>query len=99
VPTTSLAIEPWSTSALLMTRQSSPLRASDGGGVWTESGTTVAATRLLICADSGGSNGARTMAWKLHLQGVEISKKDIDQLRLKRHKLHPDRNYTLLPRP
>lgn len=38
--TTSLEIEPWSTSALLMTRRSSPPRASDGGGVWTESGTT-----------------------------------------------------------
>jgi hypothetical protein len=131
-----------------------------------------AATRLLICADSGGSNGARTRAWKLYLQalsdetgmaitvchyppgtskwnkiehrlfsfislnwkgkplinfetvvnliggtrtstglkvkavldtnqydtGVEVSKDDIDQLRLKRHKLHPDWNYTLLPR-
>src|SRR3984957_9297255 len=30
--------------------------------------------------------------------GVEGSKEDIDQLRLKRHKLHPDWNYTLLPR-
>jgi hypothetical protein len=30
--------------------------------------------------------------------GVEVSKEDIDQLRLKRHKLHPDWNYTLLPR-
>ena len=30
--------------------------------------------------------------------GVEVSKDDIDQLRLKRHKLHPDWNYTLLPR-
>ena len=29
---------------------------------------------------------------------VEVSKDDIDQLRLKRHKLHPDWNYTLLPR-
>ena len=130
------------------------------------------ASRLLICADSGGSNGNRTRAWKLHLQalsdetgmaitvchyppgtskwnkiehrlfsfislnwkgkplinyetvvnliggtrtrtglkikavldtnlyqtGVEISKEDIDQLRLKRHKVHPDWNYTLLPR-
>jgi Rhodopirellula transposase DDE domain len=129
-------------------------------------------SRLLICADSGGSNGARPRAWKLHLQalsdetgmaitvchyppgtskwnkiehrlfsfislnwkgkplvnfetvvnliggtrtstglkvkavldtnryetGVEISKEDIDQLRLKRHKVHPDWNYTLLPR-
>jgi len=26
------------------------------------------AKRLLICADSGGSNGARLRAWKLHLQ-------------------------------
>jgi len=130
------------------------------------------ATRLLICADSGGSNGSRTRAWKLYLQalsdetgmaitvchyppgtskwnkiehrlfsfislnwkgkplvnfetvvnliggtrtntglkvkavldtnqyetGVEVSKEDIDQLRLKRHKLHPDWNYTLLAR-
>ena len=130
------------------------------------------ASRLLICADSGGSNGNRTRAWKLHLQalsdetgmaitvchyppgtskwnkiehrlfsfislnwkgkplinfetvvnliggtktrgglkvkavldtnqyetGVEVSKEDIDQLRLKRHKVNPDWNYTLLPR-
>jgi hypothetical protein len=130
------------------------------------------APRLLICADSGGSNGSRTRAWKLHLQalsdetgmsitvchyppgtskwnkiehrlfsfislnwkgkplvnyetvvnliggtrtrgglkvkavldtnqyetGVEVSKEDIDQLRLKRHRVHPDWNYTLLPR-
>jgi DDE family transposase len=130
------------------------------------------ASRLLICADSGGSNGTRTRAWKLHLQalsdetgmtitvchyppgtskwnkiehrlfsfislnwkgkplinfetvvnliggtrtsaglkvkavldtnqyetGVEVSKEDIDQLHLKRHTLHPDWNYTLLPR-
>ena len=28
------------------------------------------APRLLICADSGGSNGARTRAWKLHLQAL-----------------------------
>jgi hypothetical protein len=130
------------------------------------------ARRLLICADSGGSNGNRTRAWKLHLQalsdetgmaitvchyppgtskwnkiehrlfsfislnwkgkplvnyetvvnliggtrtrgglkvkavldtnqyetGVEVSKEDINQLHLKRHKVHPDWNYTLLPR-
>ena len=130
------------------------------------------ALRLLICADSGGSNGNRTRAWKLHLQalsdetgmsitvchyppgtskwnkiehrlfsfislnwkgqplvnyetvvnliggtrtrgglkvkavldtnqyetGVEVSKEDIGQLRLKRHRVHPDWNYTLLPR-
>jgi hypothetical protein len=130
------------------------------------------APRLLICTDSGGSNGNRTRAWKLHLQalsdetglsitvchyppgtskwnkiehrlfsfislnwkgkplvnyetvvnliggtrtrgglkvkavldtnqyetGVEVSKEDIGQLRLKRHRVHPDWNYTLLPR-
>ena len=130
-------------------------------------------SRLLICADSGGSNGSRTRAWKLHLQalsdetgmaitvchyppgtskwnkiehrlfsfislnwkgkplvnfetvvnliggtrtrgglkvkavldtnqyetGVEVSQDDIDQLRLQRHKTHPDWNYTLWPRP
>jgi hypothetical protein len=130
------------------------------------------APRLLICADSGGSNGNRTRAWKLHLQalsdetgmaitvchyppgtskwnkiehrlfsfislnwkgkplvnyetvvnliggtrtrgglkvkavldtnqyetGVEVSKEDIGQLRLKRHRVHPDWNYSLLPR-
>jgi Rhodopirellula transposase DDE domain len=130
------------------------------------------AGRLLICADSGGSNGNRQRAWKLHLQelsdetgiaitvchyppgtskwnkiehrlfsfislnwrgkplvnyetvvnliggtrtrsglkvkavldinqyetGVTISDQEIDQLKLKRHKLHPDWNYTLLPR-
>lgn len=129
------------------------------------------AARLLICADSGGGNGNRQRAWKLHLQalsdetgmaitvchyppgtskwnqiehrlfsfislnwkgkplvnfetvinliggtrtrtglkvkavldtnqyetGVEISDEDIDQLRLKRHKVHPAWNYTLLP--
>jgi hypothetical protein len=127
--------------------------------------------RLLICADSGGSNGNRQRAWKLYLQalsdetgmaitvchyppgtskwnqiehrlfsfislnwqgkplinfetvvnliggtrtrtglkvkavldtseyetGVEISKEEIDRIRLKRHKVHPDWNYTLLP--
>jgi DDE family transposase len=126
--------------------------------------------RLLICANSGGSNGNRQRAWKLHLQalsdetgmaitvchyppgtskwnqiehrlfsfislnwqgkplinfetvvnliggtrtrtrlkikavldtneyetGVEISREEIDQIRLKRHKVHPDWNYTLL---
>ena len=31
--------------------------------------------------------------------GVELSKKDMDQLLLRRHKTHPDWNYTLLPRP
>jgi len=130
------------------------------------------APRLLICADSGGSNGNRTRAWKLHLQalsdetgmaitvchyppgtskwnkiehrlfsfislnwkgkplvnyetvvnliggtrtrgglkvkavldtnqyetGVEVSKEDIGQLRLKRHRVHPEWNYTLIPR-
>jgi len=128
------------------------------------------AGRLLICADSGGGNGSRQRAWKLHLQalsdetgmaitvchyppgtskwnqtehrlfsfislnwkgkplvnfetvvnliggtrtgtglkavldttqyetGAEVSDEDIDQLRLKRHKTHPNWNYTLLPR-
>jgi Rhodopirellula transposase DDE domain len=130
------------------------------------------AGRLLICADSGGSNGNRQRAWKLHLQalsdetgmaitvchyppgtskwnriehrlfsfislnwkgkplvnfetvvnliggtrtraglkvkavldtnqyetGIEISDQAIHQLRLKRHKVHPDWNYTLMPR-
>ena len=130
------------------------------------------AGRLLICADSGGSNGNRQRAWKLHLQalsdetgmaitvchyppgtskwnqiehrlfsfislnwkgkplvnfeavvnliggtrtrtglkvkavldtnqyetGVEISDEHIHQLRLKRHQVHPDWNYTLMPR-
>jgi hypothetical protein len=27
-----------------------------------------------------------------------VSKEDIGQLRLKRHRVHPDWNYTLLPR-
>jgi len=130
------------------------------------------AGRLFICADSGGSNGNRQRAWKLHLQelsdetgmpitvchyppgtskwnkiehrlfsfislnwkgkplvnyeavvnliggtrtrsglkvkaildtnqyetGIAISDEEIDQLRLKRHRLHPEWNYTLLPR-
>jgi len=30
--------------------------------------------------------------------GVEVSKEDIGQLRLKRHRAHPDWSYTLLPR-
>ena len=30
--------------------------------------------------------------------GVAISDEDISQLRLKRHKVHPNWNYTLLPR-
>jgi hypothetical protein len=128
--------------------------------------------RLLICADSGGSNGNRQRAWKLHLQalsdetgmaitvchyppgtskwnkiehrlfsfislnwqgqplinfetvvnliggtrtrsglkvkalldtnlyetGIDISKEEIDSLLIKRHKTHPNWNYTLLPR-
>jgi len=128
--------------------------------------------RLLICADSGGSNGSRPRAWKLQLQalsdetgmaitvchyppgtskwnkiehrlfsfislnwkgkplvnyetvvnliggtrtrtglkvkavldanryetGVAVSDEDIAQLRLKRHKVHPDWNYTISPR-
>jgi hypothetical protein len=131
------------------------------------------AERLLICADSGGSNGNRQRAWKLHLQnlsdetgmaitvchyppgtskwnkiehrlfsfislnwrgkplvnfetvvnliggtstrtglkvkaildtnqyetGVDIPDDEIDKLRIKRHKVHPNWNYTLLPRP
>ena len=130
------------------------------------------AQRLLICADSGGGNGNRQRAWKVHLQdlsdetgmaitvchyppgtskwnkiehrlfsfislnwkgkplinyetvvnliggtrtrtglkvkaildtneyetGVALSKKDMDQLHLTRHKTHPDWNYTLSPR-
>ena len=130
------------------------------------------AGRLLICADSGGSNGNRQRAWKLYLQalsdetgmaitvchyppgtskwnkiehrlfsfislnwkgkplvnfetvvnliggtrtsaglkvkavldtneyetGVAVSDEDIHQLRLKRHKVHPEWNYTVLPR-
>ena len=30
--------------------------------------------------------------------GVEISDEDMDRIRLKRHKVHPNWNYTLLPR-
>ena len=30
--------------------------------------------------------------------GVEVSKEDIKRLNLKRHKTHPDWNYTLVPR-
>jgi hypothetical protein len=130
------------------------------------------AGRLLICADSGGSNGNRQRAWKLHLQalsdetamaitvchyppgtskwnqiehrlfsfislnwrgkpllnfetvinliggthtssglkvkavldtnqyetGVATPDEEIDKLRLQRHKIHPNWNYTLLPR-
>ena len=129
------------------------------------------ARRLLICADSGGGNGNRQRAWKVHLQqlsnetgmaitvchyppgtskwnqiehrlfsfislnwkgkplinyetvvnliggthtrtglkvkavldlnqyetGVELSQKDMEQLRLFRHKTHPDWNYTISP--
>ena len=128
--------------------------------------------RLLICADSGGSNGSRPRAWKLQLQalsdetgmaitvchyppgtskwnkiehrlfsfislnwkgkplvnyetvvnliggtrtrtglkvkavldanryetGVAVSDEDIAQLKLKRHKVHPNWNYTISPR-
>jgi hypothetical protein len=128
--------------------------------------------RLLICADSGGSNGSRPRAWKLQLQalsdetgmaitvchyppgtskwnkiehrlfsfislnwkgkplvnyetvvnliggtrtraglkvkavldanqyetGIAVSDEDIAQLRLKRHKVHPNWNYTISPR-
>jgi plasmid stabilization system protein ParE len=130
------------------------------------------AERLLICADSGGSNGNRQRAWELHLQalsdetgmaitvchyppgtskwnkiehrlfsfislnwrgkpllnfetvinliggthtrsglkvkavldtnqyetGIETPDEEIDKLRLKKHKTHPNWNYTLLPR-
>ena len=130
------------------------------------------ADRLLICADSGGSNGNRQRAWKLHLQalsdetamaitvchyppgtskwnqiehrlfsfislnwrgkpllnfetvinliggthtrsglkvkavldtnpyetGIATPDEEIDKIRLKRHKVHPNWNYTLLPR-
>ena len=130
------------------------------------------AHRLLICADSGGSNGNRQRAWKLHLQalsdetgmavtvchyppgtskwnkiehrlfsfislnwrgkpllnfetvvnligathtrsglkvkavldtnqyetGVATPDEEIDRIRLKRHRTHPNWNYTLLPR-
>ena len=130
------------------------------------------ADRLLICADSGGSNGNRQRAWKVHLQalsdetgmaitvchyppgtskwnkiehrlfsfislnwrgkpllnfetvvnliggtntrsglkvkavldtnqyetGVETPDEELDKLRLKRHKTHPNWNYTLRPR-
>jgi Rhodopirellula transposase DDE domain len=131
-----------------------------------------AVPRLLICADSGGGNGNRQRAWKLHLQelsdetglaitvchyppgtskwnkiehrlfsfislnwkgkplinfetvvnliggtrtkaglkvkaildtnqyetGIELSRKDMDQLHVTRHKTHPDWNYTISPR-
>jgi hypothetical protein len=36
----------------------------DGRKVYSQAG------RLLICADSGGSNGSRLRAWKVHLQGL-----------------------------
>jgi hypothetical protein len=139
---------------------------------WDGKGHYRGAARLLICADSGGSNGNRPRAWKLHLQalsdetgmaitvchyppgtskwnkiehrlfsfislnwrgkplvnfetvvnliggtrtrsglkvkaildtnqyekGVEISDDEIDRLRIKRHKTHPNWNYTLSPR-
>lgn len=131
------------------------------------------ATALLICADGGGSNGARNRAWKFHLQrladklgleitvchyppgtskwnkiehrmfsyislnwrgqplvsyetvvnlisstktktglrvkaaldereyeaGVKIPDEEMARLNLKRHRTHPDWNYTLAPRP
>jgi hypothetical protein len=34
----------------------------------------------------------------LYETGVEVSRQDLKQLNLKRHKIHPDWNYTLLPR-
>jgi len=99
---------------------------------------------LLICADSGGSNGNRQRAWKTPRQqlcdenrmpitgchyplgtspwnqieprlfsfislnwrgrplvnyetGVPISKEEFDPVRIQRHRVHPDWNYTLLP--
>jgi hypothetical protein len=138
----------------------------DGRRVYRE------ATRLLICADAGGSNGSRLHAWKLHLQhladeiplaitvchyppgtskwnkiehrlfsfislnwrgqplvnfetvvnliggtrtrsglkvkavldtnqyetGIKVPSQQIAQLKLRRHKFHPDWNYTLAPR-
>jgi len=34
----------------------------------------------------------------LYETGIEVSKQDLGQLNLKRHNIHPDWNYTLLPR-
>lgn len=130
------------------------------------------AKRILICADSGGSNSSRSRTWKLHLQeladelgmaitvchyppgtskwnkiehrlfsfisltwkgqplltyetvvnligstktksglqvkavldtneyetGVKVTKSQMEELRLRRHKTHPDWNYTIEPR-
>jgi hypothetical protein len=47
---------------------------------------------------SSGLKVKAVLDTNLYETGVEISKEDIDQLRLKRHKLHPDWNYTLMPR-
>src|SRR5215467_10949176 len=52
-----------------MTQPSLPWKVSGDGGNWTGEGA-MAAERLLICADAGGSNGNRLRAWKLHLQQV-----------------------------
>ncbi|MGH3288600.1 MAG: ISAzo13-like element transposase-related protein, partial [Streptosporangiaceae bacterium] len=70
------------------------------------------ATRLLICADGGGSNGYRTRLWKTGLtvsaeldtaaypKGIKISDrqmKDLEQRALRRHQFHGEWNYALIP--
>ena len=51
-----------------MTRQPSPPTPSPVGGSATARIATIAASHLLILADTGGSNSCRTGAWKTELQ-------------------------------
>jgi hypothetical protein len=59
-------------------------------------------TRLLVCADAGGSNGYRVRAWKLELaklaQGTGlVSDEGLAAVPLVRDEFHGEWNYTLRP--
>ena len=56
------------------------------------------AKRLLITADSGGSNGARVKLWKVELQGIKVTKAEMADLELHPEAFHGEWNYTLRPR-
>ena len=65
--TTSPPTRDGSASASITTPPPSPSKASAAGGThWAASATR--ASRLLITADCGGSNGARLRLWKVELQ-------------------------------
>ena len=70
------------------------------------------ATHLLITADAGGSNGAKTRLWKWELQrfadrteidkrsypkGLTVKDETMSRVNLTRHDFHGDWNYTIRP--